>query len=131
MVNQLFFKVLSPRNVSSCCIAIVTLFFSCELFANNTDHHGRVTEIRFFTAGWTTYDRDDTGFAAIYFDPPLPKACGTGDTRFIIDHMHPLFNVVVSTALSAKITNADVMVNYLNSCNVRSNSWDIGTFRIN
>jgi len=94
--------------------------------SSNTSHEGQIKEIVFFSKNWESYSNGDGAVAGFYMDPPLPKACGTGDSRVLIDVEHPLYDSVVSAALAAKMSRTKVKLNYLSTCSIRYNSWDFG-----
>ena len=107
-------------------ISLLLLQISCYSFAGNTNHVGVIKEVIFFAKNWGAYSNNDGAVAAIYMEPALPRACGTGDYRVVIDVDHPLYQSVVSAALAAKVSQMPVRLNYLSTCSVRGNSWDFG-----
>jgi len=89
---------------------------------------GKVQRVWTHSSAYSTYDTTSPGLFMVAISG-MPKACGHvhGFGRFVIDESHPLYETVVSIVLSAKATNSDVWVNYLDTCNIRFNSWDFGS----
>ena len=60
----------------------------------------------------------------------LSGACTSGEKRIAISTDHPLYDSVLSMALSAKISNSKVKVMHLSTCSSRSNAWDFAAIEI-
>ena len=60
----------------------------------------------------------------------MPSACGGSHKRFAIGGEHPAYNTVVSMILSAHAAGKEVVLNYLDTCTVRSNSWDFAFMQL-
>ena len=115
-------------------VIFFVLMFLCvggTAIAASTSHEGKIKEVWVFSDNWGTYtESNNYGIVGIYMDPPLPKGCGTGDIRVAVSSKHPIYKSVLSTALAAKALGATVQVYYLDTCTVRSNSWDFGFIKI-
>jgi len=117
-------------------IVVLTLFLICGP-ANSVTYtkvQGKIADVYLFSDDWETYNTQDTGIAAIYMTPSsgweLLPGCGTGQRRILISTDHPLFNSVVSTVLTAKVTGQTVELWHLTKCTIRTNAWDFGVIRV-
>lgn len=110
---------------------IILIFFSSTVFADITQVRGEVTDIYLFTKNLAKYDVNDVGLAAIYINSPdlLPGCGSSGSKRVIISTDHPLYQSVISLALTAKTTGKKVEIWHLNTCTQRYNSWDFSLIR--
>lgn len=70
------------------------------------------------------------GLTNIYVEG-LPNACGTGAPRVAIGVGHPLYQTVVSLALTALTTQLTANLSYVETCTVRGNSWDFSYMYLN
>ena len=83
------------------------------------------------TWGSTNYNQDVITSITI---SGLPKAesgingcvSSNGFGRVAISKENPAYEEIFATALAAKTTGQTVIVHYLDTCSVRSNSWDLG-----
>jgi hypothetical protein len=92
---------------------------------------GKVTRIVTHSSSYNPYSETSRGLTAIYVEG-LPKSCGNnGQARVAIGVDHPVHNTVVSMALTAHSTGKKVTLEYLDTCTVRSNSWDFAFMFIN
>ena len=89
--------------------------------------NGKVTRLELFSDTWTTYDTSYVGMLGIWVQG-VPSACGggSGSGRIVITSDHPNYDAVLSALLVAKTTDTNVRIYYLDTCNLRSNSWDFG-----
>ena len=88
---------------------------------------GNVQKIDIHSDHWNTYDPTDLGFLSLYIEG-MPVSCGqsNGLNRVVITTDHPLFESVLSVALTAKATASKLKVHYLDTCNTRDAAWDFG-----
>lgn len=93
---------------------------------------GRVLKIMTLPSTYTTYDSSAESYTMIYVEG-LTKACGQqyGLARVAIGTNHSAHDSVLSLALSAHATGKSVEIAYLDSCNVKSNSWDFSYMFLN
>lgn len=91
--------------------------------ANTVQTTGYISKIRTFSNGATTYNTNDIGITNIYVDS-LAGACGSNEKRVAIGTDHPLYQSVISMALMAKASNLEIELWHLDTCTVRTNSWD-------
>ena len=91
---------------------------------------GKINKVKVFSPTFGTYNVDDFGFAMLYMDE-LPVACGSNERRVGITTDHPLFEAVLSTALTAKATRSDVVLGYIDSCSIKNNAWDFSVLDLN
>lgn len=103
------------------------LFGSVVHSAELVEHKAKVTRISGHSNTYTSYSESENGVFFIFMEG-LPNACGNGMGRIAITHNHPLFSTVVSAAMLARTTGEPMTIVYLNSCTVRNNSWDFGSF---
>ena len=109
----------------------ISLFVS-PAFSGTVTVSGAVTDIWMFSGSYTSYNPNDIGLANIYLDSAdLEPACGVegAPRRIAISTDHPLYNSVVSLALMAKTTGKKVQIWHLETCTLRSSSWDFGLIR--
>jgi len=97
--------------------------------ANTVQTTGYISKIRTFSNGATTYNTNDIGITNIYVDS-LAGACGSNEKRVAIGTDHPLYQSVISMALMAKASNLEIEIWYLDTCTVRTNSWDFRLIEI-
>jgi len=85
---------------------IILMLFSSNVFAEIKQIKGEVTDIDLFAKTPSKYDVNDVGLAAIYINSPdlLPGCGNSGEKRVIISTDHPLYQSVISLALTAKTT---------------------------
>lgn len=91
---------------------------------------GKVTQVQFVPLSYvnnSTYNvTDGYGWGMIWIDN-LPDACNTtASNRVAITSDHPLFQSVISAALTAKASNATVRMYYLEECTIKDNAWNFG-----
>lgn len=101
------------------------MLFSLAANANVVQVSGKVKEIWLFSKNYGTYNINDVGVAMIYMDS-LQGACGTNNKRIAISTDHPLYQSVLSTALTAKTTDTTIRIWHLNTCSIRNSAWDFG-----
>ncbi|WP_157496576.1 hypothetical protein [Hahella ganghwensis] len=87
--------------------------------ANATVVVGKVKDIKVF-------EIDNVNGTFVYMDE-LPAACGlsNGHKRFVIKGDHPSHDPVLSIVIAAKMSGSDIRVNYKETCNDNSISWDL------
>jgi hypothetical protein len=93
---------------------------------------GLVKDVWIFSKNYSTYNTNDIGLANIYVDSPeLGPACGVegAPRRIAISTDHPLYQSVLSMVLTAKTTDKKVEIWHLDTCTLRSSSWDFGLIR--
>jgi hypothetical protein len=90
---------------------------------------GKITDIQMFNSNYTVYDPNGRGLVGFYMSE-LSPACGGGIRRVVISSDHPLFNSVVSAALTAKAMNKEIALWHLDTCSLRGNSWDFALFQV-
>ena len=105
----------------------LSIIFSSHAFGNSDGHTGKVQKIDLHGKSWQNYNPNDKGVLSLYIEG-MPKSCDqtNGLGRVVIETDHPLFESVFSVALAAKLSDKNVYVHYLNSCNTRSSAWDFG-----
>jgi hypothetical protein len=106
-------------------LLILTLFLSVNSYSGS--YSGKVQQIDLHADKWGVYNPDDKGILSLYL-VGMPKSCGEegGLNRVVITSDHPLFQSVISIALTAKISDKNLTIHYLDSCNTRSRAWDFG-----
>lgn len=92
---------------------------------------GKITNVATHADAYATYDVGRKGLFFIFMDE-LDKACGSagGFKRAVISEDHPLYNTVVSMALTAHTTQKNVSLSFLNECTIRGNSWDFAILSV-
>ncbi|SMF25128.1 hypothetical protein SAMN02745866_01668 [Alteromonadaceae bacterium Bs31] len=110
---------------------IFILIMLTSLSVSSGTYTGKVEKINLHGDGWGTYNPNDLGVLSLHLIG-MPKACGKEDglNRVVITSDHVLFQSVVSVALAAKLSDKNVTINYLDSCNIRSGAWDFGFISI-
>ena len=106
-------------------ILMFSLFLSVDAFS--AAYTGKVDKIILHADEWNVYNPNDTGILSLYL-VGMPKSCGSDDGlgRVVITSDHPLFQSVISLALTAKISDKNLTVHYLDTCKTRSQAWDFG-----
>jgi len=110
-------------------VLLLCLFFSSAQAGIGT-RTGKVDKVTFHSAVYEPYATDSLGIAFIHVTG-LPGACTSSSPRVAIGTDHPLYESVVSAALSAQATQKDVTIQYVDACTIRSTAWDFATFSIN
>ncbi|WP_444943376.1 hypothetical protein ACJJIK_16635 [Microbulbifer sp. ZKSA006] len=100
------------------------------LGADVLTHTGKVTRVVAFPHSYGSYDETQKGRLAIYVEG-LPQGCGSELSRVVVGVDHPIHDSVLSLALMAIASQAEVKVAYFDQCTVRSDSWDLAYFNIN
>ena len=93
---------------------------------------GTINKVQIQSKNYTSYSTSGEAIVFIHMDE-LPIACGNvgGYRRVAITSNHPAFNAVVSGALAAKASQAQVHMFYLEECTLwNQNAWDISIFNI-
>ncbi len=80
---------------------------------------GKVSSVKMF---------DDV--VVIYVDTVTDNACGTGQKRVAVKNTDPIYDAVVSSAITAKVTQSTVEIGYHEACTNNPNSWDFESFWI-
>jgi len=112
------------KNTFKLTLFILLPLMSIQVHAANTIRTtGYISKIRSFSNGASTYNTNDIGITNIYVDS-LAGACGSNEKRIVIGTDHPLYQSVVSMALMAKASNLEIEIWHLDTCTVRTNSWD-------
>jgi hypothetical protein len=102
---------------------------SYPAFAEVKYHSGQVTAVEVFQDHWSGgYNENQPAMLALYIEG-LPPACGS-HRRTVIRTTHPLYDSVLSIALSAQTTGRPVKLAYLDRCTVRTGAWDFGYLHI-
>ncbi len=105
-------------------LVFFTFCFSHSLLAAEVlTVDGKVTSIVSFPKTYGNYSNSAQGLVGFYVKD-LPKGCGSGQNRVVIDVDHPLYNSALSLALTAHSTGKSVRIAYFNTCTLRSGSWD-------
>ena len=107
---------------------MITVFTS-NTHAQVTHVQGKITRIQIFNSNYGNYNTTGKGYIG-FFMSELTPACGTGLKRVIISNDHPLFNTVLSAALTAKTTGKEIEFWHTGKCTLRSNSWDFALFQV-
>lgn len=114
-------------------ILIILCLSSIQVFAAPLKNvTGKVTKLQLMGQNYSAYSTSGKAIAFIHMDA-LPASCGNASDfkRVAITSDHPAFNVVVSAALAAKASGADVQLFYLEECTLwNSNAWDFGIINI-
>lgn len=113
------------KNVVFSILTALPLLVSAEVVQVS----GKVKEVWLFSENYQTYSPSNVGLAIIYMDT-LAGACGTNYRRVAISTDHPLYQSVVSTALTAKTTDASIEIWHLDTCTIRNNAWDFGLLKL-
>lgn len=93
---------------------------------------GTVNKVQLMGQNYTSYTTSGEAIVFIHMDA-LPLSCENtnGYRRVAITSDHPAFDVVVSTALSAKVSGATVDMFYLEECTLWfSNAWDFAIINL-
>lgn len=101
--------------------------FSFSTYAASASYTGKIEKLNLHGNNWGTYNPNDLGVLNITMKG-MPISCGQEDgyNRVVITSDHVLFTSVLSIVMAAKLADRDITIHYLNSCNVRSGSWDFG-----
>lgn len=90
---------------------------------------GKVLQILSHTKARNPYDVSSLGMVVLFIDT-LPGACNTNNKRVAVGTDHPLFETVLSIALSAQAQSKTIELGYLESCIVHHNAWDFSYIRL-
>lgn len=97
-------------------IGFLVFCFASNSFGATVTRTGKITSVKMFS-----------NVFVIYVDN-LDPACGGSHKRVAIRENDPLFATIVSTALTAKATGAEVEMGYLDQCTKNGNAWDFKHF---
>lgn len=113
-------------------LAVFLFLQSTTAFSATSSSVGYIDEVQIMGSHYKTYSVAGHAIAFIFMSE-LPVACGnsSGIRRVAVGSDHPAFNVLVSTALSAKAAQQRVKLYYVNdSCSVFSSAWDFAILRV-
>ncbi len=123
ILNSSFKRIVMKR--LKYVLALCCIMFNAQAFSEMKLKTGKIVQIMILPSTYDIYDSNSESYTMLYVEG-LDKAClkEDGIARVSIGSKHAAHDAVLALALSAHATGNDVKIAYLNSCTLKSNSWD-------